>query len=134
MDLQAATKGRASFLMDQISYRKMDFEDFCAAVISSCELEALKGWEQIASMAFEHFEQERNPVILVEELAWEMNLGPMAHSILHDWIKECGRKPNFLGYTKFLHGVTRRSSNTTSVAFVADLVNYFQKKIRECCL
>ena len=55
--------------MGQLSYRKMDFEEFCAAAISTYQLEAVEGWEHIASTAFEHFEQEGNRVISVEELA-----------------------------------------------------------------
>lgn len=47
----------------------MDFEDFCAAATSTYQLEALDKWEQIASTAFEYFEQEGNRVISVEELA-----------------------------------------------------------------
>ncbi|XP_077234200.1 CDPK-related kinase 3-like [Tasmannia lanceolata] len=98
--------------MDQLSYKKMDFEEFCAAAISTYQLEALEGWEQIASTAFEHFEREGNRVISVDELAREMNLGSTAHSILRDWIRDSDGKLSFLGYTKFLHGVTIRSSNT----------------------
>lgn len=41
----------------------------------------------------------------------ELNLGPTAHSILREWIRDDG-KLSLLGYTKFLHGVTVRSSNT----------------------
>lgn len=55
--------------MDALSYKKMDFEEFCAAAISAYQLEALEGWEKIASTAFEHFEKEGNRVISVEELA-----------------------------------------------------------------
>lgn len=55
--------------MDPLAYRKMNFEEFCAAAISVHQLEALEGWEQIASAGFEHFEQEGNRVISVEELA-----------------------------------------------------------------
>lgn len=55
--------------MAPLSYRKMDFEEFCAAATSTYQLEALDKWEQIASTAFEHFEQEGNRVISVEELA-----------------------------------------------------------------
>ncbi|XP_043716133.1 CDPK-related kinase 3-like [Telopea speciosissima] len=98
--------------MEQLSYGKMDFEEFCAAAISTYQLEALEKWEQIASEAFEYFEQEGNRVVSVEELAREMNLGPTAHSILNDWIRSSDGKLSFLGYTKFLHGVTIRSSNT----------------------
>lgn len=55
--------------MTPLSYRKMDLEEFCAAAISTYQLEALETWEQIASTAFQHFEQEGNRVISVEELA-----------------------------------------------------------------
>ncbi|KAI8572890.1 hypothetical protein RHMOL_Rhmol01G0235900 [Rhododendron molle] len=98
--------------MTPLSYRKMDFEEFCAAAISTYQLEALEGWEQIASTAFEHFEQEGNRVISLEELARELNVGPTAHTILRDWIRSSDGKLSLLGYTKFLHGVTLRSANT----------------------
>ena len=55
--------------MEPLAYRKMDFEEFCAAAISTYQLEALDGWEDIANTAFEHFEREGNRVISVEELA-----------------------------------------------------------------
>ncbi|KAL7003674.1 Cyclin-dependent kinase 4 [Sarracenia purpurea var. burkii] len=99
-------------LMEPLSYKKMDFEEFCAAAISTYQLEALEEWEDIASIAFKYFEQEGNRVISVEELAQEMNLGPTAHSLLKDWVRSSDKKLSFLGYTKFLHGVTIRSSNT----------------------
>ncbi|KAM1406188.1 hypothetical protein ACFXTH_000885 [Malus domestica] len=98
--------------MEPLAYRTMNFEEFCAAAISTHQLEALEGWEQIACTAFEHFEQEGNRVISIEELARELNLGPSAYNILRDWIRSADGKLNFLGYTKFLHGVTIRSSNT----------------------
>lgn len=43
--------------------------EFCAAAISTYHLEALQGWEQIASTAYDYFEQEGNRVITIEELA-----------------------------------------------------------------
>ncbi|PSS04490.1 CDPK-related kinase [Actinidia chinensis var. chinensis] len=99
-------------LMEPLSHKKMDFEEFCAAAISTYQLEGLEGWENIASTAFKYFEQEGNRAISVLELAQEMNLGPTAHSLLKDWIRISDGKLSFLGYTKFLHGVTIRSSNT----------------------
>ncbi|KAJ4726735.1 CDPK-related protein kinase [Melia azedarach] len=99
-------------LMEPLAYKKMSFEEFCAAAISVYQLEALEGWEQIASIAFEYFEQEGNRVISVEELALEMNMAPGAYSLLNGWIRNSDAKLSFLGYTKFLHGVTIRSSNT----------------------
>lgn len=137
--------------MESLAYRKMYFEEFCAAAISTHQLEALEGWEQIASTAFEYFEEEGNRVISIEELArvcsfiskllkshffWlmyyyysscicllfisicfnsllqELNVGPSAYSFLKDWIRNSDGKLSLHGYTKFLHGVTLRSSNT----------------------
>ncbi|RDX97535.1 CDPK-related kinase 3, partial [Mucuna pruriens] len=97
--------------MEPLAYRKMDFEEFCAAAISTYQLEALDRWEDIASTAFEHFEREGNRLISVEEIARELNVGPSAYSILKDWIRNTDGKLSLLGYTKFLHGVTLRSSN-----------------------
>ncbi|KAJ1408375.1 EF-hand domain [Sesbania bispinosa] len=37
--------------MEPLAYRKMDFEEFCAAAISIYQLEALDRWEDIASTA-----------------------------------------------------------------------------------
>ncbi|XP_019420104.1 PREDICTED: CDPK-related kinase 3-like [Lupinus angustifolius] len=96
--------------MEPLANRKMDFEEFCAAATSTYQLEALDKWEDIANNAFEHFEREGNRVISIEELAIELNLGPSAYSILKDWIRDDG-KLNLFGYTKFLHGVTLRTSN-----------------------
>eukprot|EP00252_Welwitschia_mirabilis_P007595 TRINITY_DN19127_c0_g2_i1.p1 TRINITY_DN19127_c0_g2~~TRINITY_DN19127_c0_g2_i1.p1 ORF type:complete len:581 (-),score=82.49 TRINITY_DN19127_c0_g2_i1:301-2043(-) len=96
--------------MEHLGLKRMDFEEFCAASVSVYQLEALNDWEQIARTAFNFFEQEGNRVITVEELAREMNLGPAAHSILQDWIRNSDRKLSFHGFTKFLHGVTLRSS------------------------
>lgn len=55
--------------MEPLAYKKMNFEEFCAAAISVYQLEALEGWESIARTAFEYFEQEGNCVISLEELA-----------------------------------------------------------------
>ncbi|GMH21764.1 hypothetical protein Nepgr_023606 [Nepenthes gracilis] len=98
--------------MASLSYRKMDFEEFCAAAISTHQLEALQGWEQIATTAFGYFEQEGNRVVTVEELARELNLGATAYSILNEWIRSSDGKLSLLGYAKFLHGVTIRSTKT----------------------
>ncbi|KAG6482692.1 hypothetical protein ZIOFF_059329 [Zingiber officinale] len=57
-----------------LSYRKMDFKEFCAAAISPHHLEALDGWEQMTSTTFEHFEREGNRAITVKELAQFTNL------------------------------------------------------------
>ncbi|KAF9667275.1 hypothetical protein SADUNF_Sadunf15G0005500 [Salix dunnii] len=98
-------------VMQQLAYKTLGFEEFCAAAISTYQLEALEGWESIATAAFGFFEQEGNRVISVEELALEMNIGPTAHSVVKDYIRSSDGKLSFLGYTKLLHGVTIRISN-----------------------
>ncbi|KAI3783860.1 hypothetical protein L1987_42948 [Smallanthus sonchifolius] len=98
--------------MKPLSYTKMTFEEFSAAAISPHQLEALEGWENIANKAFQYFELEGSRVISVDALAQEMNVGESGNSILKDWIRSSDGKLNFLGYTKFLHGLSIRSSNT----------------------
>ncbi|RCV42168.1 hypothetical protein SETIT_9G194400v2 [Setaria italica] len=97
--------------LEPLAYRRMDFEEFRAATISPYQLEAVSRWEEIASTAFEYFEQEGNRAITIEELAQEMNLSSAAYSIVRDWIRPSDGKLSFLGYTKFLHGLTMRSGN-----------------------
>ncbi|XP_022974330.1 CDPK-related kinase 6-like isoform X2 [Cucurbita maxima] len=99
-------------MMEPLANKRMGFEEFCAAAISVYQLEAVAGWESIATRAFEYFEQEGNRVISVHELVQEMNLGPIAHSFLQNWTRSSDGKLSFFGYTKFLHGVTIRYSNT----------------------
>ncbi|XP_065863108.1 CDPK-related kinase 4-like [Euphorbia lathyris] len=101
-------------VMEPLSYKKMNFEEFCAAAISPFQLEVHEEWENIARTAFDYFEEDGNKVISVQELAMEMNLGPTSHSIVSDWIRNSDGKLSLLGYTKFLHGVTIRTSNTRS--------------------
>ncbi|XP_074558753.1 CDPK-related kinase 3-like [Curcuma longa] len=98
--------------LEPLSYRRMNFEEFCVATINPYQLEALKEWEQIATRAFQYFEEEGNRVISIEELAQEMNLTPAAYSMMCDWIRPADGKLSFLGFTKFLHGVTIRNSRT----------------------
>lgn len=52
-----------------LQYRRMDFEEFCAAALSVHQLEALDQWEQHARCAYEHFEKDGNRAIVIEELA-----------------------------------------------------------------
>lgn len=52
-----------------LQYRKMYFEEFCAAALSVHQLEALDRWEQHARSAYENFEKDGNRIILIEELA-----------------------------------------------------------------
>ncbi|KAH0922170.1 hypothetical protein HID58_022188 [Brassica napus] len=102
-------------LLQPLAHRKLDFEEFCAAAVSVYQLEALEEWEQIATTAFEDFEREGSRAISVQELAEEMSLGPNAHPLLTDWIRSLDGKLSFLGYKKFLHGVTVRSSSSRPI-------------------
>lgn len=58
-----------SLQLNALQYRRMDFEEFCAAVLSVHQLEALDRWEQHARCAYELFEKDGNRAIMIEELA-----------------------------------------------------------------
>lgn len=72
--------------MEPLSYYKLDFEEFCAATISTYQLEALEGWEKIATTAFEIFEREGNRVISVAELAQVLNFDPKDSCFSNFWL------------------------------------------------
>ena len=55
--------------LSALQYRRMDFEEFCAAALSVHQLEALDRWEQHARCAYELFEKEGNRPIMIDELA-----------------------------------------------------------------
>lgn len=97
--------------LNALQYRRMDFEEFCAAALSVHQLEALDRWEQHARCAYELFEKDGNRAIMIEELASELGLGPSipVHAVLHDWIRHTDGKLSFLGYVKLLHGVSTRA-------------------------
>ncbi|XP_010268715.1 PREDICTED: CDPK-related kinase 5 [Nelumbo nucifera] len=94
-----------------LQYRRMDFEEFCAAALSVHQLEALDRWEQHARCAYELFEKDGNRAIVIEELASELGLSPSVpvHAVLHDWIRHTDGKLSFLGFVKLLHGVSSRT-------------------------
>ncbi|GMY05981.1 CDPK-related kinase 5-like [Fagus crenata] len=93
--------------LNALQYRRMDFEEFCAAALSVHQLEALDRWEQHARCAYELFEKDGNRAIVIEELASELGLGPSipVHAVLNDWIRHTDGKLSFLGFVKLLHGV-----------------------------
>lgn len=97
--------------LNVLQYRRMYFEEFCAAALSVHQLEALDRWEQHARSAYENFEKDGNRIILIEELASELRLGPSVpvHAVLHDWIRHTDGKLSFLGFVKLLHGPSTRS-------------------------
>lgn len=97
--------------LNTLQYRRMDFEEFCAAALSVYQLEVLDRWEQHARCAYELFDKDGNRTIMIEELASELGLGPSipVHAVLHDWIRHVDGKLSFLGFVKLLHGVSSRS-------------------------
>ncbi|KAM1390750.1 hypothetical protein ACFX2I_018541 [Malus domestica] len=103
----------ADFLasLNALQYRRMDFEEFCAAALSVHQLEAVDRWEQHARCAYEIFEKDGNRAIVIEELASELGLSPSVpvHAVLHDWIRHTDGKLSFLGFVKLLHGVSSRA-------------------------
>ncbi|XP_010506686.1 PREDICTED: CDPK-related kinase 3-like isoform X1 [Camelina sativa] len=97
--------------MESLAYREMYFEEFCAAAISIHQLEAVEAWEEIATAGFQHFETEGNRVITIEELARELNVGASAYGHLREWVRSSDGKLSYVGFTKFLHGVTLRAAH-----------------------
>ncbi|KAK9162883.1 hypothetical protein Syun_003785 [Stephania yunnanensis] len=97
--------------LNALQFRRMDFDEFCAAALSVHQLEALERWEQHARCAYELFEKDGNRAIVIEELASELGLGPSVpvHAVLHDWIRHTDGKLSFLGFVKLLHGVSSRT-------------------------
>lgn len=101
--------------LSALQYRRMDFEEFCAAALSVHQLEALDHWEQHARSAYEHFEKDGNRAIVIDELASELGLSPSVpvHAVLHDWIRHTDGKLSFLGFIKLLHGMSSRTAIKT---------------------
>ncbi|XP_045793594.1 CDPK-related kinase 7-like [Trifolium pratense] len=97
--------------VSSIQYRKLDFEEFCAAAISVHQLEGMDTWEQHARRAYELFEKDGNRPIMIEELASELGLSPSVpiHVVLQDWIRHSDGKLSFLGFVRLLHGVSSRT-------------------------
>ncbi|GMH29412.1 hypothetical protein Nepgr_031255 [Nepenthes gracilis] len=98
-------------MVGALQYRRLDFEEFCAAAISVYQLEAMESWEQHARRAYELFEKDGNRPIMIEELASELGLSPSVpvHVVLQDWIRHSDGKLSFLGFVRLLHGVSSRS-------------------------
>lgn len=67
--------------ISSIQYRKLDFEEFCAAAISVHQLEGMESWEQHARCAYDLFEKDGNRPIMIEELASVCNKIPSNFSL-----------------------------------------------------
>ncbi|XWS43017.1 hypothetical protein CRYUN_Cryun16bG0064700 [Craigia yunnanensis] len=98
-------------MISSLQYRKLDFEEFCAASISVHQLEGMETWEQHARCAYDLFEKDGNKPIMIEELASELGLSPAVpvHVVLQDWIRHSDGKLSFLGFVRLLHGVSSRT-------------------------
>ncbi|KAJ7169394.1 hypothetical protein O6H91_Y544000 [Diphasiastrum complanatum] len=98
--------------MDALAFKKMDFQEFCAAAMNVHQLEGLDGWENQARVSYGIFDKESNRLIVVDELARELGLGQAvpAHAVLHEWIRHSDGKLSFIGFSKLLHGVVTRPS------------------------
>lgn len=96
-------------MVGSLQYRKLDFEEFCAAAISVLQLEGMESWEQHARRGYELFEKDGNRPIMIEELASELGLSPSVpvHVVLQDWIRHSDGKLSFLGFVRLLHGPSR---------------------------
>ncbi|KAL1809904.1 hypothetical protein ACET3Z_026894 [Daucus carota] len=94
-----------------LQFRRMDYEEFCAAALSVHQLKALDQWEQQACCAYELFEKDGNRAIMIEEFAYELGLGPSvpAPAVLNDFIRHTDGKLSFAGYVKLLRGVSTRA-------------------------
>ncbi|KAF7123845.1 hypothetical protein RHSIM_Rhsim12G0022500 [Rhododendron simsii] len=124
-------------MMSTLQYRKLDFEEFCAAAISVHQLEGMESWEQHARSAYELFEKDGNRPTMMEELAslcsffplfytarkepllnagvqleksFELRHSPSVpvHVVLQDWIRQAEGKLSFLRFVRLLHGVSSR--------------------------
>ncbi|XP_063937072.1 CDPK-related protein kinase isoform X2 [Daucus carota subsp. sativus] len=82
-----------------LQFRWMNFEEFCAAALNVHQLMALDQWEQQARCAYELFEKDGNRAIMIEELAYELGLGPSipAPAVLNDFIRHTYGKLSFAG-------------------------------------
>ncbi|KAL5704256.1 cyclin-dependent serine/threonine protein kinase [Ranunculus cassubicifolius] len=97
-------------MVSSIQYRKLDFEEFCAAAIGVHQLEGIENWEQHARRDYELFEKDGNRPIMIEELASELGLSPSVpvHVVLQDWLRHSDGKLSFLGFVRLLHGLSSR--------------------------
>jgi serine/threonine protein kinase len=102
--------------LNALDYRRMDFEEFCAAATSVHQLEAREGWDQTARSAFEFFEKDGNRAMVIDELESELGLSRSVplQTVLNDWIRHPDGNLSFLGFVKLLHGLSTRPATRPS--------------------
>ncbi|CAK9319705.1 unnamed protein product [Citrullus colocynthis] len=102
-------------MVSSSQYKRLDFEEFCAAAISVHQLKGIESWEQHARYAYDLFEEYGNRPIMIEELASELGLAPSVplHVVLQDWIRPSDGKLSFIGFVKLLNGVSSSRNKKT---------------------
>lgn len=104
--------------IDALQFRKMDFQEFCAAATSIPQLEGHEKWEQQARSAYQIFEKEGNRVVLIEDLARELGIPSSvpAHVVLHEWVRHNDGRLSFYGFTNLLRGMPPRTKMQPTAA------------------
>ncbi|KAG2376009.1 CDPK-related protein [Vigna angularis] len=107
--MRSSSLRKAALRLNALQFRRMDFDEFCAAALSVHQLETHDQWEQRARNAYELFEKDGNKALVIDELASVLGLGPSVpvHAVLHDWIRHTDGKLSFIGFVKLLHGPSR---------------------------
>ncbi|XP_023543084.1 CDPK-related kinase 1-like [Cucurbita pepo subsp. pepo] len=102
-------------MVSSTQYKRLDFEEFCAAAISVHQLKGAESWELHARYAYDLFDEYGNRPIMIEELASELGLAPSIplHVVLQDWIRPSDGKLSFLGFIKLLNEVPSCTNKKT---------------------
>ncbi|CAI9272545.1 unnamed protein product [Lactuca saligna] len=97
--------------LGKLKYRRMDFEEFCAAALRVHQLEGHDRWDEQTKTAYEIFEKDGNRSIVVEELASELSLSPSipVRDVVEDLIRQTDGKLTYLGFVKVLQGASSRN-------------------------
>ncbi|XP_004144329.1 CDPK-related kinase 1 [Cucumis sativus] len=102
-------------MVSSSKYKRLDFEEFCAAAISVHQLKDIESWEQHARYAYDLFEEYGNRTIMIEELASELGLAPSVplQVVLQEWIRPSDGKLSFMGFIKLLNGAPPSTNKKT---------------------
>ncbi|KAG6603303.1 CDPK-related kinase 1, partial [Cucurbita argyrosperma subsp. sororia] len=102
-------------MVSSTQYKRLDFEEFCAAATSVHQLKGAESWELHARYAYDLFDEYGNRPIMIEELASELGLASSVplHVVLQDWIRPSDGKLSFLGFIKLLNEVPSCTNKKT---------------------
>lgn len=97
--------------LNALQYRRMHFQEFCAAALCVHQLDVLNSWEDRTHRAYEIFEQKGNKVIAIQELASELRLCPSmtVHTVLQEWVRPSDGKLTLTGFVELLHGQSTKN-------------------------